>query len=245
MMDVTEAKNLEDFLRVEDKMISLGRVAAGIAHEIRNPLSGINIYLNTLGKALAEKELDEKVKGLLSKLQSASNKVESVIRRVMDFARSGAPRLVVTDINGPVQEAIGLSSVTLRKSGVRIETALSEAPLPCRIDSQMIEQVILNLISNAAEAMKDMKGEKRIGVATYAEKGRVFVTVSDSGPGVTGDQKDRIFDPFYSTKENSSGIGLSISRRIISDHGGTIKVDPGRWGGAQFSISLPSAKVSE
>jgi C4-dicarboxylate-specific signal transduction histidine kinase len=163
----------------------------------------------------------------------------------MDFAKPGEPMFVVTDINGPVQEAIGLSSVTLRKSGVRIETALSEEPLPCRIDSQMIEQVILNLISNAAEAMKDAEGSKRIEVSTCAEEDRVLVRVSDTGPGVMEDQKVKIFDPFYSTKENSSGIGLSICRRIISDHGGTMEVDKSRWGGALFTVSLPSAKMQE
>ena len=99
MMDITRAKKLETFLKIQDKMSSLGRVAAGIAHEIRNPLSGINIYLNTLEKIYDKEEGLGKVRQILEMLQSASNKIESVIRRVMDFSRPSAPRLVLTNVN--------------------------------------------------------------------------------------------------------------------------------------------------
>ena len=162
MMDITRAKELENILRIQDKMSSLGRVSAGIAHEIRNPLSGINIYLNTLEKIYARADSLEKVKGIIGQLQSASNKIESVIRRVMDFSKPSEPKLVLTDINKPIEEAINLSSVTLRKMGIKLERDLAEDMQPCRADPNMIEQVMLNLITNAAEAMKNTEGDKRI-----------------------------------------------------------------------------------
>ena len=242
LMDITRIKEMEHLLRIQDKMTSLGRVAAGIAHEIRNPLSGINIYLNTLEKIYDRSENLDKVKGILKQIQSASRKIESVIRRVMDFSRPSVPNFVLTDINQPVGDAIQLSSATLRKSGIKIERVLSEDLSLCRIDPFLIEQVVLNLITNAAEAMKNMDGIKTIEVTSSVENDRVLVKVSDSGPGVPIDQKDKVFDPFYTTKNESTGIGLSLSHRIITDHNGSLTLGTSKWGGAEFNIEIPFAE---
>ena len=242
VMDMTRAKELEHLLRIQDKMTSLGRVAAGIAHEIRNPLSGINIYLNTLEKIYDREENIEKVLEILGELQSASNKIESVIRRVMDFSKPGEPKLVLTDINKPVEEATKLSSVTLRKSGIKIEKTLAEELPQCHADPNLIEQVILNLITNAVEAMKNMEGTKRIEVTSSMENDRILVKVSDSGPGVPLDLKDKIFNPFYTTKNGNTGIGLSLNHRIITDHGGSLDVSTNKWGGAEFRVEIPIKK---
>jgi PAS domain S-box-containing protein len=239
MMDVTRTKQLEDVLRIQDKMSSLGRVAAGIAHEIRNPLSGINIYLGTLEKMYDKEGNPEKVKQIFDQLKSASNKIESVIRRVMDFSKPSEPKLVLTNINKPIEEAINLSSVTIRKRGIKLEKALAEGMQPCRADPHLIEQVILNLITNAADAMKNVDGAKVIKVTSYMEKNRIVVRVSDSGPGVPLHLKEKIFDPFYTTKNGSTGIGLSLCHRIITDHGGSFQVASSKWGGAEFTIEIP------
>lgn len=111
LMDISHAKELEHLLRIQDKMTSLGRVAAGIAHEIRNPLSGINIYLKAMEKVCAGIENQEKVSKILFQLQSASNKIESVIKRVMDFSKPSEPNFMMIDINQPVEETIDLSAV--------------------------------------------------------------------------------------------------------------------------------------
>ena len=239
MMDVTMAKEMERLLDIQGRMASLGHVAAGIAHEIRNPLSGINIYLNTLEKIYDKAASLDKVKGILAQLQSASSKIESVIRRVMDFSKPSEPNLVLTDINQPIEEAIKLSAVTMRKSGIMIEKELAEDLPPCHADPHLIEQVILNLITNAAEAMKGMGDSKKIGLSASIQNNRILVRVSDSGPGVPVDLRDKIFNPFYTTKEGSTGIGLSLSHRIITDHGGFLRVSQSKWGGAQFIIEIP------
>jgi len=241
IMDITRTKEMEHLLKIQDKMTSLGRVAAGIAHEIRNPLSGINIYLNTLEKIYDRPENLDKVKGIIGQIQSASRKIESVIKRVMDFSKPSTPNFVLTNINQPVEDAIQLSSATLRKSGVKIERALSENLPQCRIDPFLIEQVVLNLITNAAEAMKNMDGTKTIEVTSSVENDRVLVKVSDSGPGVPIDQKDKVFDPFYTTKNESTGIGLSLSHRNITDHNGSLTLGTSKWGGAEFIIEMPLA----
>ncbi len=242
MMDITRSKELENLLRIQDKMTSLGRVAAGIAHEIRNPLSGINIYVNTLNKIYDKKEDLDKIKGILGKIQSASIKIEAVIRRVMDFSKPSEPKFVLTDINKPIKEVVNICEVTLRKKGIKIEKALaSDLPL-CQADTNLIEQVIINLINNAAEAMRNMGGGKKISITSSKEKNCILITVSDSGQGVPLTIKDQVFDPFYSTKNDGTGIGLNIAYRIITDHGGSLNLADSRSGGAEFRIELPLKK---
>ena len=240
--EVTRAKRLENLLRIQDKMSSLGRVAAGIAHEIRNPLSGINIYLNTLKKLHHRDGSEEKVGQILDQLQSASRKIESVIRRVMDFTKSSEPQFALIDINGPIEEAIDLSAVSLRKQNIKIEKNLAVNLPLCYLDAQLIEQVMLNLITNAAEAMKDKPEPKNIAITSSAVKDRIQVSVSDTGPGVPPESCEIIFDPFYTTKNGSSGIGLSLSHRIIADHGGSLTASAGELGGAEFRIEIPIKK---
>jgi len=239
MIDMTKAKELEHLLKIQDKMASLGRVAAGMAHEIRNPLSGINIYLNTLKKLHHKNGSEEKVKQILGQIQSASRKIESVIRRVMDFAKPGEPRLALIDLNKPVSEAINLSAVTMRKSGIALEKALSESLPPCNADPTLIEEMVLNLLNNAAGAMKTMEAGKKIVVGSFTKSDDIILTVSDSGPGIAPDIKDKIFDPYFTTKSDGTGIGLSISHRIVSDHGGTLTVSDSELGGAEFRVKIP------
>ncbi len=239
MMDITRTKELEHLLKIRDKMTSLGRVAAGMAHEIRNPLSGINIYLNTLEKIYNRGDDLEKIKGIIGQIQSASNKIESIIKRVMDFSKPGTPKFIKTDINQPIDEALSLSSVTLRKRGIAVEKVLADDLPQPRLDHHLIEQVILNLINNATESMKHMDSEKKIEVAASLKGKNIIVSVSDSGPGVPEEIADNVFDPFYTTKDGSTGIGLSLSNRIVEDHGGAFTLSKSKWGGARFSFEIP------
>jgi PAS domain S-box-containing protein len=239
LIDVTITKELDHILRVQDKMISLGRVAAGIAHEIRNPLSGINIYLNTLKKITGQYDNSEKTAKILSQLQSASNKIESVIKRVMDFSRPAETKFSLTDINDSIMEAVNLTSVTLRKRGIQFSTALSDNLPKCMADSHMIEQVILNLIANASEAMQNMDKDKKINISSFLENNNIYIKVKDSGHGIPQDIRNDIFEPFYTTKNSGSGIGLNICHRIITDHGGTLELSSTEQKGAEFIIKIP------
>jgi len=245
MMDVTKAREIERLLNIQDRMTSLGHVAAGIAHEIRNPLSGINIYLDTGLSMLERGEDREKLKEVLEKIQTASSKIESVIKRVMDFSRPSEPRLVPVNINTPVEDALGLSSVMLRKTFIELDTCLPEGLPRCIADAQLIEQVVLNLINNAAEAMKDMDQGKKIQVGISLQGEFIRVSVADSGPGVAADLVQKIFDPFFTTKSGSTGIGLSLCQRIIHDHGGILSVNSSSLGGAEFFFTIPVTRQGE
>jgi C4-dicarboxylate-specific signal transduction histidine kinase len=167
-----------------------------------------------------------------------------VIKRVMDFAKPGVSQLRLTDINESIEEAINLSLVALRKSGIQMEREL-QGDLPrCYADPHLMEQVLLNLVTNAAQAMERVEGEKRVGLRSWAEGNYIYVGVSDSGPGIPGQLRKKVFDPFFTTKHGGVGIGLSLCHRIIADHGGTIDIYTSKWGGAEFRIQIPLEKRS-
>ena len=239
MMDITDSREVENFLRIQDKMTSLGRVTAGIAHEIRNPLSGIYVYLKALKKIYNNMGDIENVVTIIDKVELASKKFESIIKRVMDFSKPGRPQFVLSNINQNIDEVTKLTAVTLRKNNIDFVKKLDPDIPECWNEPQLIEQVVLNLITNAAEAMKDFTGEKYIKLETYMRKNVIAISIEDSGPGVPLSSQTKIFDPFYTTKSNSSGIGLSICHRIITDHGGSLKLITGRTAGAKFIIELP------
>ena len=138
-----------------------------------------------------------------------------------------------------IEEAIKLTAVTLRKSGIKIDTALAQDLPTSLMDPHMIEEVIVNLITNAADAMKNLTTGKRVRITSSVQNKQILVTVYDSGPGVPLKLRDKIFDPFYTTKPDSTGIGLSLCGRIIADHGGSISVHTSQWGGGEFVMRLP------
>jgi PAS domain S-box-containing protein len=242
-IDITKAKQLEHQLLITNKMLSLGRVAAGIAHEIRNPLTGINTYLYTIedlcdSDQIGPEDMDT-IRQIITQIQIASNKIESVIRRVMDFSKPGAPKMVRTNINEPLDAAIKLSKVTMRKNGTQIEKSLTPNLPHCYADPHLIEQVVLNLITNAVKAMEKSNGNKLVEIKSFAKNNVLCIQIADSGPGVPIELREKIFDPFFTTKADGSGIGLNIAQRIVADHNGSITLDSSKWGGAQFKIELP------
>jgi len=242
IMDITDSMEVQSFLRIQDKMTSLGRVTAGIAHEIRNPLSGIYIYLKALKKIYNHMGDITKVVSIIDKIELASHKIESIIKRVMDFSKPGQPHFVMADLNHYIDEVTKLTSVTLRKNGIRLVKHLDPDIPECFAEPHLIEQVILNLVTNAAEAMKGFEGDKVIELSTSNPGDCIVISVSDTGPGIPLSLQSKIFDPFYTTKSNSSGIGLSICHRIILDHGGSLKFYSSKNRGATFTIELPLKK---
>lgn len=248
--DIAERKELERLVSIQDKMGSLGRVTAGIAHEIRNPLSTINVYLSTLKTLLAGEDFDTthltSIKEAITEMDAASHKIETVVKRVMDFSKPNQQKMQLINVNQCIRGAVDLSAVTLRKSGIKLELNLDENISQCYLNKLLIEQVLLNLITNAREELIESEGEKYIEIKTTegSHNGQRFIsiTVADSGSGVPTEMRDKIFDPFFTTKHYGSGIGLSICHRIISDHRGFLHVLPSRWGGAMFVAEFPIKK---
>lgn len=239
MVDITHTKELEHLMLVREKMASLGQVAAGIAHEIRNPLSGINVFLDGIKENFQDPENTEVVQELIAAAQATSNRIEAVIRRVLDFSRPTELKLAPTDVNQAVDNAIKLTASSLRKGDIRIDSNLA-ADLPLvKADLQLLEQALVNMITNAGEALRGAGEPGRIQVATQKAEEGFLIAVQDSGPGIPPEIRDKIFDPFFTTKSDGSGIGLSLCQRIIADHGGSIEVSSSDLGGTQFVIHLP------
>jgi signal transduction histidine kinase len=242
MVDITKVKELEQIVMIRQKMVSLGHVAIGLAHEIRSPLSGVSVFLDTIRDNLMDSENIADIMLMVSEAKKAVSKIDSVIKRVLDFSRPNVPNLTLADINMAIEEAIKLSCVALRKRGTKIESALSKDLPKVYIDSQLIEQVILNLINNSSEAMEDSEGEKKISISSSIDTSHIVIRVSDTGKGIPSEIKEKIFEPFYSTKSYGSGIGLSVCQRIIADHGGQIEAGTSKLGGAEFTIKIPIEK---
>ena len=240
-----ERRKLEQQLQTTQKLESLGILAAGIAHEIRNPLSGINISLSSIEHVCRqslglEPEIKEKIRLIMEHMNAAATKIALIVQRVMDFSKPTPPHMAMADLNEVIAGAIRITLSTLRKRGIAVHADLAPDLPTCRFDSGMIEQVLVNLLTNAYQAMEGIEGEKHLEIVSVVQDGRVVIRVSDSGPGVPPSIRGKIFDPFFTTRKDGSGIGLSFSHRIIAAHGGTLRVNTSRWGGAEFRIELPT-----
>jgi len=239
MVDITRTKELEFLMLIREKMASLGQVAAGIAHEIRNPLSGINVFLESIKENFQDPESAADVLEIIEAAQVTSNKIEGVIKRVLDFSRPAELKLARSDINLAVDDAIKLTATRLRKDNIKVDGDLAEDLPLVYADKQLVEQAIINMITNAAEALHGTGEPGHIHIATQEAKGAVLITIKDSGPGIPQSIRDKIFDPYFTTKSDGSGIGLSLCQRIITDHGGNIEVSSSDMGGTQFVIRIP------
>ena len=245
-MDITGIRELDGLMSRQEKMTSLGRVAATITHEIRNALSSINIYLHTLEKIYERKTGRGKEKEILEQIKRSSDQIESVVKTVKDFARPGAPKLELSDINECVNEAVDMCAKTLRKNRIKIEKLPDQGLSQCYLDRRQIQRVIVNLILNAADALQSVDRDiKRIEIASFKEDENIAVRVSDNGPGIPLHLRGMIFEPFFSSKDDSTGIGLTICQQIIRDHGGLIYVRDSGSGGAEFVIELPERNSTE
>jgi PAS domain S-box-containing protein len=246
IMDVTKMYNMEQYVNTQEKMSALGRISAGIAHEIRNPLTGVNTYLYSLKSIFDQGDIDFETenlaKHLISQIEMASRKIEFVIKRTIDFAKSSTPRFASTDINKVINEVIALSTNSLCKADIKLKQSLAEDLPVCFADPHLIGQVILNLVNNATCAIDKSDTDKMIEIHSMVANDSVIIRVDDSGPGIEPGIKHKLFDPFFSTSNDGSGIGLSIVHRIISDHGGKISMSESKYGGAGFQIELPVEK---
>ena len=228
--------------RTRNKVADLGAVAAGLAHEIRNPLN--SLYIN--GQLLEEmlSELPEKSvpqKGDLLSLARANLKVTQRLNDTLSgflrFARPPAMELAPVDLNRIVSETLRFLEMELSYRGVSLKTKLHPTPLPVLADEKLLKQALLNLLLNAQEAAE--KEEKMIRVTTGVRAGRPFVRVHDNGRGIPLSDRRRIFRLFFTTRKNGSGLGLPIVRQIVQQHGGAIYVRSREGEGTTMTVALP------
>jgi signal transduction histidine kinase len=235
---VRSRQELAHFLRVS----TIGELTTSIAHELNQPLAAILANAQTARKLLASAETDARreVQEIISDIIDDDRRAGEVIRGLRELLRKGEGTREELDVNALVRSVQRLLGNELLLRGVSLRPELADEALTTRGDRVQLQQVLLNLVVNALEALAESDGERRIGIRTErAAGGMARVSVEDTGPGLPALARQEIFKPFFTTKANGMGMGLSIARSILGAHGGTLAVDAGRERGARFSFTLP------
>jgi two-component system sensor kinase FixL len=247
--DATERRQAETAARRHQAELAhvgrvslMGEMAAGLAHELNQPLAAIVNFTRGCAHRLRAREetADAEILDALEQVSAQALRAGEIIRRIRLFIHKGEPSFAWVDVNDLVRNVAQLVDADGRQQGVRIQLSLAPGVPPIYVDGIQIEQVILNLMRNAFDAMDGGGGaDKTLSIRTTVPNDKcVDVAVCDTGPGLASDLVDRVFDPFFSTKRAGLGLGLSISRSIVEAHGGRLWVEPNPTGGSMFRFSL-------
>jgi C4-dicarboxylate-specific signal transduction histidine kinase len=227
------------------RLTTMGELAASIAHEISQPLAAVVVGGNAALRWLAHAPPNvEEARSLLTAVVKQSNRASEVIGRIRSLLfRHSAPEYVELDINDAIREVLELTAGTLRGRDVVVQTQLPAAVPPALGDRVQLQQVVLNLIMNGADAMSAVNDRPRIlRIGSQIDgAGSVLVSVTDSGSGIDAAIRDRIFEPLFTTKSTGMGMGLSICRSIVEAHGGKLWVTPATPHGTEFRFTIPTA----
>jgi PAS domain S-box-containing protein len=252
--DITEKKQSEELNRQHQaelahvaRLSTMGEMASGLAHELNQPLAAINNYVQGCMRRFEAGTMQvDDLKAALGHVLSQADRAGEIIRRMRNFVRKREPRRSTIDVNGLVHNVISLIDPEAREHSVKIRTELAEG-LPLIIgDNIQIEQVLVNLVRNAMDAMlqKDLD-DRRLVITTSLDRDEfVHISVIDRGVGMDDQELDHIFDPFFTTKPHGMGMGLTISKTIVDSHGGRIWARRNRTWGMTFHVALPTAELA-
>jgi PAS domain S-box-containing protein len=234
--NLSDVRQLEHQIMQSEKMATVGQMAAGLAHEIKNPLAGIAGAIQVLDDTLSRE--DER-KPVVRQVLDQVKRIDGTLRDLLTYARPKTANLEPTDLNEVVDRALAVVSL-LPNNRVNVVRQF-DARLPrALVDAELFGQVMTNLFINAVQAMS-AEGTLTVTTSTIASGG-IRVQVRDTGPGMSPTQLTQIFEPFYTTKTRGTGLGLPICRRVVEAHGGTISVESEPGKGAEFTISIPYSK---
>jgi signal transduction histidine kinase len=235
-------KQRQEQLIRSGKMAALGQLSAGVAHEIRNPLTSIKIFIQTLEKEI---DLDENQQEDFRIIRKEIDRLNEIVVRFLTFARPEEPQLQSVHLYGLVIDTLNLLMTTIKNNGIQLKVSLSPDLPPVMGDSKQLEQVLLNLLLNAIEAMPNggTLGVRSTVKADSETLDEFFqLVIQDTGPGIQEEDRVHLFDPFFTTKEGGTGLGLSIAYAIVQKHNGQIAVESEVGKGTSFLLSLPLSK---
>jgi signal transduction histidine kinase len=216
-----------------EKLAALGQLAAGVAHEINNPLGTITIYAHILLKSM---EADDPRREDMALIISEANRTKGIVQGLLSFARETKLKPGETDVNELLEDTLGLLVNQSLFQNIKIKKGFTRDLPTIFADATQLKQVFLNIILNAAQAME---GKGDLAIATSLDKNHIRIRIRDTGPGIPPEQVGKLFDPFFTTKEKGTGLGLAISYGIIEKHSGKINVQTELGKGSTFTISLP------
>ena len=237
--DVTDEKRLTDQLLQQEKLAAIGQLVSGVAHELNNPLAGVLAFSQLLHE---EAQPESEQANALEIIQQEARRAAKIVSNLLTFARQHQPERTLTDLNQVVLDTLELRRYTLRMHQIELEVDLDHSLPLTWADPFQLQQVCLNLVTNAEYALIEHQGERRLRVSTSRRDGdQIMITVADSGMGIARADLDRVFNPFFTTKPvgKGTGLGLSISDGIIREHGGRIHAQSVPGAGATFTIELP------
>jgi signal transduction histidine kinase len=218
-----------------DKLSSLGRMAAGIAHEINNPLAGILLYSSNLSKKVPPGGfLEDGLKIIVKETQ----RCKSIIQGLLEFARDKEPQRALVNMNDIMESALGIVENEFHLRHVRVRKQLDKDIEKTCLDENQIEQVFINILLNALQAVDD-NGIVTVQTAVDPERKKIHAEISDNGCGIAAEHIKKIFEPFFSTKANGTGLGLAVSYGIVENHQGDIRVFSESGKGTRFIIEFP------
>ena len=238
--DVTDLKRLEEQLVQAEKLAAMGQMLAGVAHELNNPLTAILGITEVLNERPG---LGESAKRQLELTHRQARRAARIVQNLLEFSRPASPQKKSLDVNSLIERTLQLHEHSLRRNSVAVDFHPQPA-LPGVIgDGNQLIQVFLNLVSNAEQAIREVRETGRIQIRLVQSNGRLAVTVQDDGVGIKPEALPRLFDPFYTTKRpgGGTGLGLSICMSIVREHGGTIEAEALPAGGSAFTVYLPAA----
>jgi len=238
--DISNEKLLQQQLIQSEKLSAIGELISGIAHELNNPLTGVMGYSQLLQ---LRKDLDDHARGNLVKINDLALRCQKIVQNLLSFARKQKPERTLSDINDILGKTVELRSYELQVNNIEIDRELDQ-DLPKTIaDAHQLQQVFLNMITNAEHAMLEAHGKGTLTIRTRvaAQNSHIIIEIGDDGPGIPESHLTRIFDPFFTTKEvgKGTGLGLSLSYGMIKEHGGNIYVRSRLGEGSTFVIELP------
>lgn len=227
-----------------ERTTEVSQLAAGLAHEIRNPLHAIQLNLHTLQRAYERGQAlsGDEIRSMVEQSSREIDRIEHLMQQLLGFTTPDQPRDEVVNVGEELRAIVDFIDREMLRNNVQLELFLSDEPLFVRMDHGRLRQVVLNLLQNAQQAMPE---GGQVTVVASGQRDVIEIVVADRGTGVPESDRQKIFEPFYSTKRNGTGLGLSLVRRFVSEVGGQIGCESNEHGGATFRILLPAAKNPE
>lgn len=239
--DVTDLKRLEEQLIQAEKLAAMGQMLAGVAHELNNPLTAI---LGVTELVREREGLDDSMKRQLDLTHRQARRAARIVQNLLEFSRPASPQKKPIDLNSIIERTLQLHEHSLRRNQVAVDFS-PRTDLPAIVgDANQLIQVLLNLITNAEQAIREVRESGRVQIRLGSAGGNVVVTVQDDGVGISPEALPKLFDPFYTTKRpgGGTGLGLSICLSIVREHGGTIQAESLPGGGSAFKVYLPISR---